>query len=146
MMTVIETSIFINRSPEDIFNFAAYQPERIPEWFEGVETVELGNNYPEVGGQIKVTYKAAGLTLHTTGTVVELVPGEKYAAQYEGMASGLQTWTYTPEGDGTRITLHFDYEMGGGGLGKIADKLIVERQNTKNFEQSLANLKASLES
>ncbi|MBN1679852.1 MAG: SRPBCC family protein [Anaerolineae bacterium] len=144
-MTVIEISIFINRSPEDITDFTAYQPERLPEWFEGVETVEWDDNYPEVGSQLKVTYKAAGLTLHTTGTVVEFIPGEKYVAQYEGMASGLQTWTYTPENGGTHITLHFDYEMGGGGLGKIADKLIVERQNTRNFEQSLANLKAWLE-
>ena len=144
-MATIETSIFINRSPEDIFNFAAYQAERIPEWFEGVEAVELSEGYPEVGGQIGVTYKAAGITLHTTGTVVESVPGEKYATDYDGMASGLQTWTYTPENGGTRITLHFDYEMGGGGLGKIVDKLVVERQNTRNFEQSLANLKALLE-
>ncbi|NDJ74699.1 MAG: hypothetical protein GYB65_00455 [Chloroflexi bacterium] len=144
-MTVIETSIFINRSPEDVFEFAVYHPERLPDWFAGVQAVEWSDTYPEIGSQLEVTYKAAGLTLQTTGTVVDLVSGEKYIAEYEGMASGLQTWTYTPEDGGTRITLHFDYEMGGGGLGKIADRLIVERQNTRNFEQSLENLKALVE-
>ena len=33
----------------------------------------------------------------------------------------------------------------GGGLGKIADKLIVERMNDKNAAASLENLKAMLE-
>jgi carbon monoxide dehydrogenase subunit G len=145
LMTIVETSIFINRSPEDIFEFAAYSPEQIPEWFEGVESVEVDDAYPEIGGRIDVTYNAAGITLKTAGTVVELIPGQKYAARYEGMASGLQTWTYTPDGEGTLLSLHFDYEMAGGGIGKVVDKLVVERQNKKNFEQSLHNLKALLE-
>jgi hypothetical protein len=36
--------------------------------------------------------------------------------------------------------------MAGGGLGKLVDKLLVERQNQKNGEQSLKNLKAMIES
>ena len=138
-MAVIETSIFIDASPEDVFDFAANNPERIP------ETLEPSAAYPEVGGQLRVTYKAAGVTLKTTGTVTENIPGQRFAAHYEGMATGTQTWTYTPEGDGTRVTLHFDYEMAGGGIGKIVDKLIVERQNATNFEQSLRNLKVLME-
>jgi uncharacterized membrane protein len=51
----------------------------------------------------------------------------------------------TAEGDSTRVDLTFDYEMPGGGLGKIADKLVVERTNDKNAETSLANLKALAE-
>jgi hypothetical protein len=35
--------------------------------------------------------------------------------------------------------------MPGGGLGKIADKLVVERMNTSNLEKSLENLKAYFE-
>jgi hypothetical protein len=33
----------------------------------------------------------------------------------------------------------------GGGLGKIADKLVIERMNADNLEKSLANMKAILE-
>jgi carbon monoxide dehydrogenase subunit G len=144
-MAVIKTNIFINASPEDVFDFGVHQPELIPEWFEGVEAVEADDNYPEVGSQLHVTYKAAGVNLNTTGTVVELERGVVYAAEYKGMASGMQTWSYEAEGDGTRLSFHFDYEMAGGGIGKIVDKLLVERQNKKNAEQSLKNLKAMIE-
>ncbi len=144
-MATIETSIFIKRSAEDIFNFAAYEAERIPEWFEGIEALELDENYPEIGSQLRLTYKAAGLTLQTTGTVEEFVSAKKYVARYEGMASGVQSWTYEPEDGGTQVTVHFDYEMSGGGLGKIVDKLIVERTNNSNFKKSLVNLKTLLE-
>lgn len=144
-MAVIEKSIYIDLPPDELFDFGVYNPQRIPEWFEGVESVEPGANYPELGSKIDVVYKSAGVTFNALGTVVKLEHGKVYAADYEGMATGVQTFTYEAKGDGTQLTLHFDYEMAGGGIGKIVDKLIVERQNTKNFEQSLKNLKAMVE-
>lgn len=144
-MAVVEKSIFIEMSPEELYDFGVNHPERIPEWFEGVETIEVDSTYPAVGGKVEVTYKAAGITFKTTGTAIEAVRGKKYATQYTGMATGVQTWTYQPEGSGTRLTLHFDYEIVGGGVGKMLDKLLIERQNAKNFEQSLKNLKVMAE-
>ena len=144
-MARIETGIYIDAAPEDVFDFAAYNPERLPEWFEGVERVEASPGYPEVGTTVEVKYKTTGLTLTTTGTVVEMEPGRLWVADYEGMASGRQTWVYEPDGDGTYVSVVFDYEMAGGGLGKIVDKLVAERQNKNNFEQSLQNLKAMME-
>jgi hypothetical protein len=34
-----------------------------------------------------------------------------------------------------------DYEASGGGLGAIADKLVLERMNSSQLEESLKNLK-----
>jgi carbon monoxide dehydrogenase subunit G len=144
-MAIVEKSIYIDVPPEDLFDFGVYNPQRIPEWFAGVESIKPGANYPEIGSTIDVVYKSAGITLNTIGTVVQLERGKVYAAEYEGMAKGVQTWTYEAKGSGTNLTLHFDYEIMGGGIGKIVDKLVVERQNAKNFEQSLKNLKALVE-
>ena len=51
-----------------------------------------------------------------------------------------------PEGQGTRVTMRFEYEMPGGGVGKLFDRLVVERMNAQNLERSLENLKRLLES
>ena len=61
------------------------------------------------------------------------------------MITGTNRWDMAQEGNGTKVTLTIDYEMAGGGLGKIADKLIVERMNDKNAATSLENLKAIVE-
>jgi uncharacterized membrane protein len=63
----------------------------------------------------------------------------------EGMISGIYEAIIKPEETGTRFTLKFDYEMPGGGVGKVVDKLVVERMNTKNLEESLENIKALVE-
>ena len=59
----------------------------------------------------------------------------------EGMITGTNHWVYKPEGEGTMIKAIFDYEMPGGVLGKLADKMVVERMNIENLEKSLNNLK-----
>jgi coenzyme Q-binding protein COQ10 len=144
-MAVIEKSIYIDLSPDELFDFGVNNPDRLPEWFEGVESLQHDADYPALGSTFDANYKSASINFTLSGTVVQSERGRVYAVEYNGMAKGIQTWTYHAEGSGTHLTLHFDYEMIGGGAGKILDKLVVERQNSKNFEQSLKNLKALAE-
>jgi carbon monoxide dehydrogenase subunit G len=144
-MAVIETSIVIDAPVEKVFGFATYQVDRLQDWFVGIAEIQATPDYPEVGSQLEVTYKTSGLTLKATGTIQELQPNKKYVARYTGMATGDQTWTYESLGNQTRVTLHFDYKIIGGGIGKVLDMLVVERQNKKNAEESLANLKRLVE-
>lgn len=144
-MAVVERSITINASPQTIDAIAVNSPQRVPEWFAGMESSAPDGTYPAVGGKMDAVYKAAGLTFHLVITTTEYVPGDRFVMQMEGMIAGTQSWTLTPAGEGTTMTVVFDYHMPGGGLGKIADKLVAERMNTKNLEQSLASLKALIE-
>ena len=41
--------------------------------------------------------------------------------------------------------MSFEYEMPGGGVGKLVDRLLAERMNAQNLEKSLENLKALAE-
>ena len=144
-MTVVERDIFIEASTEEIMEYSLYRPDTLPEWFAGVESVEYDDVYPEAGGRMQVNYKAAGVTMETQMTVLQFIPGEVFEQQMDGIASGVQTWTYHPQDNGTVVAARFDYEMQGGGIGKIADKIFVERTNTKNLEDSLENLKRAVE-
>ena len=143
-MARVERSIFINAPIEDI-DAIALDGSRLPEWYEGVEEAHPDDTYPEVGGRLVLVYKAAGLTFNITLTVLDLVWSEYTTYRMEGMMTGTQHWTHTPEEGGTRTATVIDYEVPGGGLGKLADKLIVERMNASNLEKSLANLKALVE-
>lgn len=143
-MTTLERSILINASVEDI-EVIMNDARRLPEWYAGIEQAEPDDVYPEPGGKVEMVYKAAGATFTMTQTALEYRPGQGGANRMEGMISGGNYLTFTPEGEGTRVTFKFEYEMPGGALGKVFDRLLVERMNAQNLEKSLKNLKALAE-
>ncbi len=143
-MARIERHIVIQADTDSIDHYAL-DANTYPQWFAGVESVEVDSQFPEVGGKAEVEYKSAGMTFHLTMTSASIEKGEHFHINMEGMISGTQNWHYESEGDGTRVYCVFDYQMRGGGLGAIADKLVAERMNRQNLEKSLDNLKAIVE-
>jgi uncharacterized membrane protein len=143
-MTKLERNVLINASVDDI-QAIADDPGRLPEWYAGIEKAESDGLFPEPGGKVELVYKAAGITFNLTQTSVEHVPGQYGVNKMEGMITGTNRMTFVPEGDGTRVTMSFEYEMPGGGIGKVVDRLVAERMNAQNLEKSLENLKALAE-
>lgn len=144
-MTVLERSILINATPEAIDGFTS-DAARWPEWYPGVEQVTPDAGFPQQpGATAKIVYKAVGTHFNITFTSTEYDFGRSLAYKMDGMMTGMVRYTLTPEGDGTRVTGRFDYDVPGGGLGKILDKLVLERMNAENLEKSLANMKAHIE-
>ena len=143
-MTTIKKSIQIS-APIDQLEAVFTDPQRLPEWYPGVTAVDPSPGYPaEVGSTCNITYKAGGMTMESKFTTTESIPQTQRIFQTDGMITGTNRWDMSQEEGGIKVTLTIDYEMAGGGLGKIADKLIVERMNDKNAEASLENLKALL--
>jgi uncharacterized membrane protein len=143
-MTKVERSILIVAPLESIVAIVD-NPQRLPDWYAGIEQVEPDDVFPEPGGKVDMVYKAAGVTFNITQTSLERVPGQSGVFQLEGMIAGKNRMTLEPEGEGIRVTMAFDYEMPGGGLGKVVDKLLVERMNVQNLEKSLEKLKTLVE-
>jgi uncharacterized membrane protein len=144
-MASVEHSVVINSSPENIDAFTM-NPSQLHEWYVGVQEAQPDANYPKVGGAMQVVYKAAGVTFHLTFTVVEYEYLKGVAYKIDGMMTGLSRFTLTPEKGGTRVVGKFDYEVPGGSLGKVLDKLVVEKMNSENLDKSLKNLKQIMES
>jgi hypothetical protein len=139
-MTTVERSILINAST-DAIDAVALDGHRLSEWYVGIEQAAPDDLYPEVGGQVSLVYKAAAVTFSLTLTVQQLVRGHHISYQMSGMMVGTQEWSYTPGNGQTHLTAQVKYDMPGGALGKIADKLVVEGMNARNLEESLENLK-----
>ena len=144
-MTTLERSVLIN-APVDAIEAITDDARRLPEWYAGIEHAEPDDVFPQVGGKVALVYKASGVTFNLTQTSVERVPGKSGVNQMEDMITGTNRMTFAPEGEGTRVTMSFEYEMPGGGVGKLFDRLVVERINAQNLERSLKNLKGLLES
>jgi hypothetical protein len=144
LMASLEKSVFINASPDEI-DEVSLDAAGWPEWYPGVEEAVPDDVFPELGGVVEVVYKAGGSTFNLTFTVIEYQPHQSIAYELEGMITGTSRYHYTPEGDGTWLTSNYDYSLPGGILGKIADKMVVERMNAKNLEDSLGNLKDLVE-
>ena len=143
-MTVISKSVTINKPLIDVKAFLD-QTERIPDWYKGIESVDPDPNYPlEVGSSCDMVAKSAGVPVESKFT---LTKRETYLMEFEfdGMMTGTNTWTFRETGDVTYLDLIVDYQLSGGVLGKIMDRLFVERTYDINSETSLQNLKRMIE-
>ncbi len=144
-MAKVEKSIVIN-APWQKVDSVANDGTRMPEWFAGIESSNADSTYPQVGGVTEHVYKAAGMSFNLTATSIDYQQGSHLTLKMDGMIIGTQYWTIEPQDDATRLSVVFDYEVPGGGLGKMLDKLVIERTNSANLEKSLINLKDLIES
>jgi len=143
-MTKLERSIVIKGTTADI-EAIANDVSRMPEWYAGIETATVEGVFPQAGSKVTMTYKAAGLTFEMSQTSLAYEHGKGGKYKLEGMISGKYEEILEPLEGGTRWTMKFDYEMPGGGVGKLVDRLFVEKMNAKNLEESLKNMKALVE-
>ncbi|MBU0493591.1 MAG: SRPBCC family protein, partial [Chloroflexi bacterium] len=74
----------------------------------------------------------------------EYIPNQRIVTQSTTGIANTFTWTYQSEDGGTRVTLEVAYTVPVPLLGKLAAALIV-RQNEREAETLLANLKARME-
>ena len=114
-----------------------------PEWAPSLEKVwdVQGRG---AGCTYRWQYKMGGASFDGSAEITEASPQRIVLETSGGIPS---TWVYelTPAAGGTHLELSIEYTVPGSVLGAIADKLLVERQNRKEINQSLANLKARLE-
>ncbi|MCB8944905.1 MAG: SRPBCC family protein [Ardenticatenaceae bacterium] len=145
MTTVVEKSIVVKATPDEV-DAVTLDGNLLPQWYAGVQSVELEGAYPDPGGAVKMVYRSAGINFKMSMTSLRLVKGESLLLKLDGMITGKSRWFYTPEGDDTRVSCRFEYEMPGGSIGQAVNKLVVERMNVQNLEKSLEDLKALVES
>lgn len=143
-MTMLERSIVIKGTAAEIDAITS-DGDRLPEWYAGITKASSDKIFPKPGGKVEMKYKSAGITFDMSQTVIEYEHEKGGKFKMEGMITGVYEETLEPTDEGTRFTLKFDYDMPGGGVGKLVDRLFAERMNAKNLEKSLDNMKALVE-
>lgn len=148
-MAHIARTIEIARPPEEIFDYIT-DLERLTEWATMVkETRELGDRPIKQGTTFSQTIKAAGsMDIDCDWHVKQLQRPSHvhYEATAPDGGQMQMSQTITPvDGGRSKVEIDLEYEVPGGVLGQIADKLVFEGQNEKEAETSLGNLKRILE-
>ncbi len=141
-MSHVEGSIVINTSPKAIQE-ALEDVEHATEWAEHLEEIwdVKGRG---TGCTYQWRYRQKGISFNGNTRITESTPG-RFVMTTTGGIPSTWTWTMLPLGEGTELRLAIEYTVPGSIFGKIADKLVVERENQKAIVNGLSALKERLE-
>lgn len=141
-MAKVERSITINAPVEKVFAYIE-NPTNQLDWLPSMTEVKDVTGQG-VGAHFRWTYKMAGLSFEGESTATEHIPNERIVSQSKGGIASTWTWTFAPHDGGTKVNLVIEYTVPVPVLGKLAEKLVL-RQNEREADQSMANIKTKME-
>jgi uncharacterized membrane protein len=143
-MAHLKEILFID-APVDRVDSIVRDPRQMPNFWVGMSDPEriVGDGGP--GTEVAFTQLMMGVHVHTTTKTIEerhdAQGGTHWRWEFEGTTSGWLTCHHEPQGAGTQITSEMEYSVPGSVLGKVADRLVIERRQRRDFRHSLENLK-----
>ena len=144
-MARLERSVTINAPVEKVFAYVCDDAMHTLDWMPSmVEVKDVVSTKEGVGSRYRWAYKMAGLRFEGENITTEYVPNQRLVEQSKGGISSTWTWTFAPEGEGTRLNLAIEYTVPVPVLGKLAEALVL-RQNEREADLALANIKARME-
>jgi uncharacterized membrane protein len=135
-------------APPDKAFALAIDAKRIPEWNASViETRDITGSLDRVGASYVSVLKLGGRRLEGRWEVskVEKPRLLDFAGTAPGGGRATAINRFEPSGAGTDVTIEVDYELPGGFVGGMADKLFIERAIERDVKHSVENFKAICE-
>ena len=123
-------------------------PGRFVEWQEGVlEVKDHTSKLDRVGDGYSPVFRIAGRKLEGRFEVSKIDKPRllELTGSNPAGARGKSTQWMEPAGTGTDITFELEYELPGGFVGDLADKLFMERSIERQIRHSNENFKALCE-
>jgi uncharacterized membrane protein len=137
----------IDASPDRAFALAL-DAARIPEWNSSViEVKEITGSLDQVGSSYVSVLKLGGRRLEGRWEVsrVETPRVLEFTGTAPGGGRATTKNRFEPAGGGTDLTIEIEYDLPGGFVGGMADKLFVERAIERDVKHSVENFKAICE-
>jgi len=137
----------VDAPPDKAFDLAV-DATRIPEWNSSViETRDITGSLDRVGASYTTVLKLGGRRLEGHWEVGQVEKPRLLELTGTAPGGGRATATnrFEPAGTGTDVTIEVDYELPGGFVGGMADKLFVERAIERDVKHSIENFKAICE-
>ena len=134
---------FIDRPPAEVAAYAG-DPSNAPEWYANIRSVDWRTPPPvRVGSRMDFVARFLGRRLAYIYEVTDLVPGERLEMRTaQGPFPMRTTYTWVPEGAGTRMTLRNDGDPSG--FSRVAAPLMTLAMR-RAMTQDLASLARVLE-
>lgn len=143
-MTIVETSLTIDRPVEDVFAFLS-DPNNQTKLNSTLTEVVIDGPVA-VGTKFKFKGTVMGRGFESDNEIIALEPNKTFGMKTFAAppASDVtNTYSFTKEGDGTRVTLAMDSVIMTGGVPGMEDMVI--NQLKTGLESTLAAIKGALE-
>lgn len=145
-MPYVEHSVDIAAPPSAIFSLIAHQPERQPQWWPNFDLQERVTPPPTTfGSRLRYVYNMMGIRLKGEHEVIDYAEAQRLVIQTISGLDSIFEFTFTPEAEGTRLTVRMDYALPGSMLGQLLNRLTLESSNERDLHLALTNLKALVE-
>lgn len=144
-MTRIDKSIEIAASPEDVWT--AILPENMPQWFEPFKKVEwTSQETHQKGSTFRVSSDIADNRSRWDAVMTEVKENELGVWRTtSGSINGVAVASLSPTASGTQLSMSMDYKLPYSVIGRMFDKIRVQKELSIDFEVGLADLKYILE-
>jgi uncharacterized membrane protein len=143
-MARIHKSVEIKAPVKEVYDYLE-DPEKEPEWLTSLMDVKdvTGSG---TGKHFKWTYKMAGIRFNGESTFVKDIPEKQIVVESKGGIDSKWNWTFNSEPSKgiTVLDLDLDYTIPVPVLGKLAEKVIMKR-NERETDLNLMNIKEKLE-
>ncbi len=143
-MAHLTESLFIN-APVARVDEIVRDPHQWPNFWVGMSEPDRIDGDGGAGTKVEFDLHMLGVSMHETEETVEERHNPDGSTdwrwKFEGSTSGSLSCHHQPDKEGTTITTDFEYNLPGSVLGKIADRLLIEKLQSRDFRHSLENLK-----
>lgn len=143
MMHKLRMNVMINARPEDVYSVAR-DCQRWGQWYANLSEPKSVKGNCGVGTIVECQYTIMGVHVPMTIEVTEDFKGEnecRWSGNIKGPISGRQHCTYMAKDNGTEAVFEIEYNLPEGIIGKLADKLLIEKLQQNALVQTLDNLK-----
>lgn len=139
-MAQVTRTIMINAPIAQVFGILD-DPESLALLYYCVCNVsDVTRTEARVGDRFRGTFSMVGIQFDVAFTCTDHIPPLKIRTRFEGGMKGTMGYTLEAQEYSTRVILEVDYELSGGLLGRIANRLLFEQIGAKNAERILENL------
>lgn len=144
-MSKIQRTEVVKADLETCFDFIA-DPEKAPIFVSSLHSITPVSVEPRgVGNKWDWEYDMFGVPLKGSAECIEYDKPNKYVWKSTGSVDSTWTYTFKKVDGGTELSLEIEYEVPGAVLvGKITDKLMVEKLNEHEADNAFKNLKTVL--
>jgi uncharacterized membrane protein len=146
-MGKVHQSIVIDAPLDQVWDLMC-DASRLAEWQSTVvQVTQTTGRLDQVGSTYTTTNRIAGRPIQVSWEVTAVEPRRSFDQVASSPRGGSARATNRAESSngGTRVTTEIDYELPGGFLAEVANKLFAERSIDREIRHSLENLKALVE-
>jgi uncharacterized protein YndB with AHSA1/START domain len=124
MTSVVEVSVDIDATPEDVWKVVA-DPRNLRRWDRHIALVDGALGELHEGDEYTTELRFLGARARAHMKVLALKPHEYSKVAMEGVVDGtVETWVEPLDGDRSRLRHRVTYRFRGGSLGEVAGRAV----------------------